>query len=119
MRIALVILFLVLWFLNSPVLQRIYNVTEYYGYIEFVATRFKVYEFMFLILSLVCFMALSGFAKAVSCFTVIMIVGSLADKLFLGVTGYVLADIILIVVGLIVSVYVYRRSLGSDKKPGS
>lgn len=121
MRAVLIIAFLVMWFLNSPILQRIYDVTDYYGYIQFVATRFRVYELMFLTLAVVCFISCSGVSKAFACFAVIMIAGSLVDKVIFGVTGYVWADIVLIFVGLIASVIVYgrSRSLGKPQERSS
>lgn len=117
MRVTLISIFLVFWFLNSPALQRLYNVSEYQGYIDFVATRFKVYESMFLMLSIVCFISCSGISKALACFSVIMITGSLVDKIVFGVNGYVWADIVLIFVGLIVSVIVWKsKAFGTHSK---
>jgi uncharacterized transporter YbjL len=88
---------------------------QYYFWVD----REIVYKFMMLFLAGVCFMQGSGLVKAFSCFIVIIIVGDLVDKLVFGITDYVFGDLVLIIVGLIVSVYVYRRYLGSDKKSGS
>lgn len=117
MRIGLLVAFVLLWFLNSPILQRIYNVKDYYGYVDFVATRFKVYEVMFMILAGVCFLSCKGASKAISSFALILIIGSLVDKVFFNVTGYVYGDIFLVMLGLIVSVIVYGRSrLGKSQE---
>lgn len=99
-----------MWFLNSPVLQRLYNVADYYGWVAFVQTRFVVYEVMFLILSLVCFWSTNDKAKALCSFTVVMVSGSILDKAVFGERGYIWTDLVLIVLGLIVAKIVYGRT---------
>lgn len=115
MRIVLIILFIVLWFGNSPYLQGLHDVTTKEGWMDFAMERFKVYELMMLALASVCFISCSGVSKAFACFAVIMIAGSVIDKIVFGVLGYVYSDVILIVVGLAVSLFVYGRTkrLGS------
>lgn len=115
----MVALFVVAWFLNYQILASHFDLRSCGQQYEFWKVRSVVYECMFLILAIVCFISCSGISKALACFAVIMIAGSLADKLLFKETGYVLADIILVVVGLIVSVYVFRRSLGERKKSSS
>lgn len=68
-----------------------------------------IYEVMFLLLATLCFLQCSGFSKALACFAVILILGSIVDKLVFGETGYMVADIMLVLVGLAVSVIVYRN----------
>ena len=110
MRVGLIAIFLAIWFLNSPVLQRIYNVKDYYGYVAFVNTRFQVYEFMFLSLSVVCFIACTGLSRALASFAIIMIAGSLVDKVIFKVSGYMIGDIVLIFLGIIASYFVWKRT---------
>lgn len=114
MRVVLIIVFIILWFGNSPYLQTLHDVGTASGWMDFAMDRFKVYELMMLTLASVCFISCSGRSKAFACFAVIMIAGSLVDKFVLGVTGYVWADIVLILVGLIVSITIYGR----DKRMG-
>lgn len=118
MRVLLIILFIVLWFGNSPYLQYLHDVSTVSGWMDFAMDRFKVYELMMLTLAIVCFVSCSGLSKALACFAVIMIAGSLIDKIVFGVTGYMLADIVLVMVGVTVSVIVYgrNRSLGRIEK---
>ncbi len=108
-RWVLLVLFIVVWFLNYPILSGMYDLESCIQQYEFWKLRSKVYELMFFILSVVCFLSLKGFAKSVSCFVVVIIAGSIVDKMFFGVTGYVLADILLIVLALVASVIVYRN----------
>jgi hypothetical protein len=102
-------LFLVAWFLNYRLLTNIHDITSCMGQYYFWVDREKIYKFMMLFLAGVCFIQGSGVVKAFSCFIVIIISGDLIDKLFFGITGYVLADILLIVLALVASVIVYRN----------
>lgn len=114
MRVALVILFVVLWFVNYWALQKYYNVQDYYQYKDFIYARDIVYECMMLCLSVALFIKAQPLIKSFSAFVVIIITGDIFDKLT-GVYTYVYSDFILIVVGLIASLFVYGRTkrLGS------
>lgn len=114
---AMILIFLIIWFLNYPILSRQFDLQSCGEQYDFWMLRSKVYEFMFLTLASVCFISCSGVSKAFACFAVIMIAGSLVDKIVFGVTGYVWADIVLIFVGLIVSVLVWKnKAFGTHSK---
>lgn len=88
--------------------------------IKFWTSREIVYKFMFTFLAIVCFFSTQGVIKSLTCFALILVIGDLMDKVLFGITGYVIGDIFLIVVGIIVSVIVYgRSSLGGSQKPNS
>src|SRR5688572_11723257 len=104
----IIVAFIVFWFLNSFVLQKFYNVSDYYGWVEFVNIRWIVYEFMFLMLTVSLFFRGAQFEKALLCFISMLIVGSIAEKLF-GLHSYMYSDLVLIVLSLIVSFIVWKK----------
>src|SRR5688572_58293 len=117
---SLIVLFLVFWFLNYPILSRQFDMDSCMDQIRFWAARELVYKGMFLFLSITCFFSTHGLLKALTCFAIVLIVGDLVDKLLFGITGYVIGDIFLIISGIIISVITYGRSrLGKSKEPSS
>lgn len=120
MRVALIIAFIVLWFVNSWALQKVYNVADYYEYTEFIYARDIVYESMMLCLSIALFIKSTPVIRSISAFIVIVIAGDIFDKLT-GVYTYVYSDIILLTLALITSVYLYGRSriLGKPQERSS
>lgn len=89
--------------------------------IDFWQWREIVYKFMFLALGIICFFSTKGIAKSLTCFAMCMVIGDLVDKLIFGITDYVFGDIVLVIVGLIVSVIIYgrSRSLGKSQERSS
>lgn len=113
------VLFLILWYANYPVLSSKFDLESCMGQYNFWVSREIVYEFMFVLLGLVCLFSTGGLLKAISAFVVVMIIGDLVDKCVFGITDYVFGDIFLIVVGIIVSVVIYGRAklVGQTGKP--
>lgn len=64
---------------------------------------------MFMALVVVCFMLCRGLAKAFACFAIIMIAGSIVDKVFFNISSYVGGDAVLIILGVIASFIIYGR----------
>lgn len=76
----------------------------------FWEVRSVIYELMFLSLSIVCFIQGNGLVKALSCFAIIMVAGSIVDKVFFRITDYNFGDIVLVFLGIITSVAIYGRT---------
>lgn len=112
MRLALLICIGLSFVLNSLVLGYIYPEvsTDYYQYIEFVRIRNIVYEVMFAAFFFLSYALSEGFFKAVACFFAVMAFGSAVDKM-MGITWYLASDIVLVIVSLIISTFVYVRQL--------
>lgn len=110
-KTILLILLGVMYLANSVVLTMIFpNVsTDYSEYIKFVSERNKVYEFMFTGFFLVSFLDSKRLPKSVSCFFMILTCGSFIDKTIFNITHYLFSDIILLIVALLISIYVYVR----------
>jgi hypothetical protein len=115
MRIAAIIGFVLLWFLNYSILQNVYDVSVYEQYLQFWKARGIIYDSMFCCVALLLFVSYRGVEKALSCFMVVVTLGSVIDKLLFEVTGYVRGDIILVLLGMIASYIVYAR----DRKRNS
>jgi hypothetical protein len=109
-RLLILILLGVAYTLNSIVLGWVYPnaSTDYDQYLEFVASRNVVYEFMFGLFFLLAYMLSEKMMKAVSCFFFVLTLGSIVDKC-LGITWYLKSDIILIIFSLVISGIVYVR----------
>lgn len=111
MRIRLIVLiaFIALWFTNFALLSRVYDVTVYDQYVAFWKMRGILYEGMFFSIALLLFLSWKGIEKALACFMVIVTAGSVVDKTFFNLTGYVYGDIVLVILAIITSYIVYGR----------
>jgi len=107
---VVVISFIVLWFVNSIALNKVYDTSTCDGYIDFWTSRSWVYDLMFCMLAVSSFLSSKGLTKAVSCFAVVVTAGSFIDKGLFKITGYLYGDIVLILLGIIVSVIVWKKS---------
>lgn len=114
MRTAVLIAFIILWFLNFAVLGKVYDTTVYAEYISFWRTRGILYDGMFFSISLILFLSWKGIEKALACFMVIITAGSFIDKAIFKITDFLYGDIVLIILGIIVSVVVYGRTRKRD-----
>lgn len=110
MRLAVLITFVLLWFTNFVVLKRFYDVSVYEEYLLFWKMRGILYDGMFFCISLILFLSWKGIERALACFMVIITAGSLIDKSLFNITGYAFGDIVLVILGLMVSVILYGRS---------
>lgn len=115
MRQIALIAFVLCWFGNSVVLGKFYDVTVYDEYLAFWRTRGILYDGMFLSMSVILFYTWRGFLKAGACFMVIITAGSFIDKALYRVVDYMYSDIVLVILGIIVSIIVYGR----DRKRSS
>lgn len=111
MRLGIIILLGLVYFLNSPILQMVYpKVSEdYYQYVAFVATRAKVYECMFFLFFWLVFLQAKGMVKSFAVGMMVMTAGSVVDKVFFGFHDYLYSDYILAVVSLFIMYKVYVR----------
>lgn len=109
MRLGVIILLGLAYLLNSPILQRVYDVTDYYQYVEFVATRAKVYDCMFFLSFWLLYLQSGGLVKSVACGMMILTAGSVVDKLVFGFTNYLYTDLLLIAVAIFISIRLYVR----------
>jgi hypothetical protein len=111
MRLTIIILLGSAYLLNSPILQMVYpKVSEdYYQYVEFVATRARVYECMFFLFFWLVFLQAKGMVKSLAAGMMVLTAGSVVDKLFFGFYGYLYSDYILVAVAIIISIVVYVR----------
>lgn len=114
MKIAILILLGLSYILNSIVLGWVYpNVsTDLDEYIQFVATRNKVYELMFAGFFLLTFLISNKLLRAIACFFFCLSLGSFIDKM-MGVTWYLKSDLILIFLSLSITIYLYVREYKS------
>lgn len=117
-RIYIVIASLIIlglsYFLNYPILIRIYpKVSEdYYQYIDFVSVRFKLYDMMLACAFWIIFMVANNrFMKSFACFLMVLASCSFIDKAVFHVSNYLASDIIMVIVSLIVSINVYVRKV--------
>jgi len=97
--------------LNSVVLKKVYPLVSdsWDQYVSFVATRNIVYEWMFAFFFLLVFLSTHKLVRAVACFFMVLAFGSVVDKTFFGITWYLVSDVLLVVVALLLSIYVYVR----------
>lgn len=112
MKLVLLILLGVAYLCNSFVLQLFYpNVsTDYYQYVEFVAVRNRIYEFMFAgFFGLTYLCSEYRLLKSIACFFMVLAVGSAVDKILFGVTSYLVSDIFLVLISILLSIIVYVR----------
>lgn len=117
MRVVTLFVFVSLWFLNFIVLSEIYDTSIYSEYISFWTLRGILYDGMFLSISLILFLSWNGIEKAIACFMVIITAGSFIDKAFFKIADYLYSDIVLIILGIIVSVIVYGKDRSRFRKP--
>lgn len=113
MRLGVIILLGACYLLNSPILQMVYpKVSEdYYQYVEFVATRAKVYECMFFLFFWLVYSLAERMVKSLAAGMMVLTAGSVVDKLFFGFTDYLYSDYILVAVAIIISIRVYVREV--------
>lgn len=111
----LLVLFLAAWFLNWPVLSSQFDLNSCAEQYKFWKVRVIIFESMFLLLAVVCFLSCRGLTKALSCFSVIIVAGSIVDKAVFKISDYVYGDIVLVVLGIIASYIVYGRSKLAQK----
>lgn len=109
MKTLILILLGLAYLLNYCVLLWLYpdvsnSQEEYY---KFISSRNIVYEGMFFMFFVLVFLLSEGFMKSVACFFVIMTAGSLIDKAVFHMTEYLISDIILAIIAIAISVYVY------------
>lgn len=116
MRIAVTILLALVWFVNYMILSRIYDVSNYEGYMAFWKTRAILYDCLFFLVSLCLYLSYSGIVKAISLFMIIVTLGAICDEWIFSIAGYVYSDIVLVVLGLIVSIS-YGRGRRKHKDP--
>lgn len=119
MRLVVLIGFVVLWFVNFALLSRIYDTTIYEEYLSFWRMRGVLYDGMFFCISMILFLSWKGAEKALACFMVIVTMGSLVDKAIFSITDYAFGDIVLVILGIIISVIVYGREHSLGKFPES
>lgn len=112
MRLIVIILLGACFALNSPILQSIYDTTDYDQYVEFIRVRNIVYECMFAAFFTLVFSLSKGLNKSVALFFSALAFGSVVDKIS-GITWYLPSDIILVVASLILSFYYHVRKLRS------
>ncbi len=111
MRLGIIVLLGLAYLLNSPILQAVYpKVSEdYYQYVDFVATRAKVYECMFFLFFWLLYLQSVRTVKSLAAGMMIMTAGSVVDKLIFGFYGYLYTDYLLGAVAIIISIVVYVR----------
>lgn len=97
------------FFFNYQVLIRMYpNVGEWSGFIKFYDARNFVYAAMFSISFLVIMYYSKGFTKIVSTIGFFGAYGSAVD-VARGINEYNLTDLLLIIFGLLIAIYVYKN----------
>ncbi len=113
MRMILLIGLGLAFLLNGVILTNIYpNVsTDWSEYIRFVAMRNNVYEVMFALLFWLTYLSSErrSVIRFIACALMILAAGSVIDKCFFGITTYLKSDIILIILSIVISTYVYVR----------
>lgn len=77
-----------------------------------------VYDFMFFISFLIVFYVSEKALKAFASFGVIISGGSAVDKIIFSLNQYLYSDILLIIIGIIVSISVYRKEKWKTQKHG-
>lgn len=107
------IAFCLLWFGNSFVLEKIYDVTNYDGYKAFWNARDILYDSMYFLMSVAMFLLLKllsmPFERATACYMMLITFGSVFDKAVLKVFDYMLSDLILVPGSILVSTFRYVR----------
>lgn len=113
MRLILLIILGLAFILNSVVLTRIYpNVsTDLDEYYKFVAMRNNVYEVMFALFFWLTYLSSErgSVLRFIACALMILAAGSVIDKCFFGITTYLKSDILLIILSIVISLYVFLR----------
>lgn len=97
------------WFLNSVILKRIYDVSVYDQYLVFWNTRGALYDALFACTSFTFTGLTKGKLKALAVFMFIITLGSFLDKALFKIADYMYSDIVLIISGVIVAVLIYKR----------
>ncbi len=119
MRLVAITCFITLWFLNSILLARFYDVSIYEEFIMFWNTRGILYDGMFLSLSVILFTSWKGIEKALACFMTIITAGSFVDKAFFKIADYVYSDFVLVFLGITVSAILYGKTKSGISDSGS
>lgn len=112
MKSSILFLLGVMYVLNSIVMTALFPEAsnDCYVYIDMTKERNKVYEFMFTVFFLVSFIdTKKRLSKSVACFFMILTCGSFIDKAIFGISRYLASDIILVIIALLISIYVYVR----------
>lgn len=115
MRVVIAILLGAAFVLNAYILTRIYpdNSTDLDVWFKMDTKRHLVYEFMFAAFFWLTYSLSNKLLKSVTCGFAILATGSVIDKCF-GITTYLKSDILLIIISIAVSVYVFIRERGRN-----
>lgn len=85
--------------------------TDYFEFVKYYNTRMCIYEVMFLVFFLMIYYNFITWIKYLAYFMVVLSAGSVFDKVFLNNNNYLWSDIILIIIGLILTyVQIKRRT---------
>ena len=89
--------------------------THFETWLQYFIVRDAIYDAMFFISFIVLYWALPGIGKSIAAFGVFLTGGSFIDKVIFGLNQYLYSDIILVIMALLFSLYVYKR-YGRSKK---
>ncbi len=105
-----IIAFIAVWFLNSHVLLYFFPYKTHEEYYVFISKSNIAYEVMILALTVAIYLQSRGIVKALSCFAMIIVTGSVIDKALFKITDYLWSDLVLVLIALALSGMVYGRN---------
>jgi hypothetical protein len=77
---------------------------------QYFLKKDALYDVMFFLFFLIVFWKTTGLDKSISSFGVIMSGGSAFDKQIMGINQYLYSDVVLVIIGILISVYIYLRN---------
>lgn len=112
LNIILAIVMIILYCGNAPFLHWIYplNYTDDIQNGLSYIFRNKIYEVLFCLGFVTGMLNTKGIAKALFAFAFIISLASCIDKIILNVTQYLRSDVLIIIIAIGISIYIYKKN---------